>query len=204
MPFASQSLTSSKATELTGSLQLERSFEGDYDIEPLMHMPSALDYDFHEPGVTPRPDLLLQVTTANGKSWTGGVRAGEPSVASAVTGALTTPNKNRLVVLARGDAYLIDVQDPTNYRALSMGCPVVAVKPVPRENVLLLATPWDATAIGPDGVLWTTGRLAIDGLRLDESQDGWIAGVADPRDLEPRDFAIDLRTGKHEGGVPFS
>ena len=81
---------------------------------------------------------------------------------------------------------------------------MVDFKPVPREEVLLLATPWDVTAIGQDGVLWTTGRLAIDGLRLDESQVGWIAGVADPGDLEPRDFAIDLRTGKHEGGVPFT
>jgi hypothetical protein len=187
----------------SSSLQLVRSFEGDYDVDPLIDMPSVIDYDFHGAGVTPRPDLLLQVTTANGKSWTGGVRAGGPSVASAATGALTTPNKNRLLVLARGDAYLIDVQAPTNYRALSTGGPVVAFKPVPREKVLLLATPWDVTAIGTDGVLWTTGRLAIDGLRLDESQDGWIAGVADPGDLEPRDFAIDLRTGKHEGGVPF-
>jgi hypothetical protein len=190
--------------KLTGSPQLERSFEADYYLEPLIDMPSALDYEFHESGVMPRPDLLLHVTTADGRSWTAGVRAGGPSVASAATGIFTTPNKNRLLVVARGDAYLIDLRDPTDYKALSTGVPVVAVKPVPRENVLLLATPWDVSAIGKDGVLWTTGRLAIDGLRLDESHGGWIAGVADPRDLEPRDFAIDLRTGKHEGGVPFS
>jgi hypothetical protein len=72
---------------------LESTFEAEYDVEPLIDMPSAVDHDFHEPGVAPRPDLLLQVTTANGKSWTGGVRAGGPSVASAATGALTTPNK---------------------------------------------------------------------------------------------------------------
>jgi hypothetical protein len=80
---------------------------------------------------------------------------------------------------------------------------VVAVKPILRENILLLATPWNVTGIGGQGVAWTTGRLAIDGLRLDESQEGWVAGVADPKDAEPRDFVIDLRTGKHEGGVPF-
>jgi hypothetical protein len=77
------------------------------------------------------------------------------------------------------------------------------VKAIGRENVLLLATPWTVIGIGSDGVPWTTRRLAIDGLRLDESQDGLVAGVADPKDLEPRDFVIDLRTGSHEAGTPF-
>jgi hypothetical protein len=185
------------------TVQVDRSFEADYDVESLVDLPFALDYDFHQPDMAPKSDLLLRVTTGDGSTWTGGVRAGGPSVGSPSTGIYTTPN-NRLLAIARGDAYLIDVQDPTNYEALSTGGPVVAVKPIPRENVLLLATPWDVSAIGKDGVLWTTGRLAIDGLRLDESHGGWIAGVADPSDLEPRDFAIDLRTGNHEGGVPFS
>lgn len=186
------------------TVQPDRSFDADYDVEPLSDLPSALDYDFQEPDMAPKSDLLLRVTRDDGSSWTGGVRAGGPSLGSPNTGIYTTPNKNRLLAVARGDAYLIDVEDPANYEALSTGGPVVAVKPIPRENVVLLATPWDVTAIGPDGVLWTTGRLAIDGLRLDESQDGRVAGVADPKDLEPRDFVIDLHTGKHEGGVPFT
>jgi hypothetical protein len=186
------------------TVQPDRSFDADYDVEPLSDLPSALDYDFQEPDMAPKSDLLLRVTRDDGSSWTGGVRAGGPSLGSPNTGIYTTPNKNRLLAVARGDAYLIDVEDPANYEALSTGGPVVAVKPIPGENVVLLATPWDVTAIGPDGVLWTTGRLAIDGLRLDESQGGRVAGVADPKDLEPRDFVIDLHTGKHEGGVPFT
>ena len=50
-------------------------------------------------------------------------------------------------------------------------------------------------------MLWKTRRLAIDGLRLDESQSGLVAGVADPQDVEPGDFVINLRTGSHEGGA---
>jgi hypothetical protein len=119
------------------------------------------------------------------------------------TGVHATPGRNRVLVVARGDAYLIDVGKPALYKAIATGGPVVAVKAITRENVLLLATPWTITGIGSDGVLWTTRRLAIDGLRLDESQDGLVAGVADPNDLEPRDFVIDLRTGSHEGGTPF-
>jgi hypothetical protein len=184
------------------NLQLDRSFEADYDVESRVDLPSVIDYDVHQPGMMPKPDLVLDVTTGGGRSWTGGVRAGGPSVGSPSTGVYTTPNRERFLVVARGDAYLIDVANPSSYEAMSTG-PVVAVKPIPRENILLLATPWNVTGIGGQGVAWTTGRLAIDGLRLDESQEGRVAGVADPRDAEPRDFVIDLRTGKHEGGVPF-
>jgi hypothetical protein len=169
----------------------------------LVDAPFALGYQFHQPGAVPRPDLLLEVARSDGSSWTGGLRAGGPSVGSPHTGIHATPARDRVLVVARGDAYLIDVGKPAAYEAAATGGPVVVVKPIAREKVLLLATPWTVTGIGGDGVLWTTRRLAIDGLRLDESRDGLVAGVADPHDLEPRDFVIDLRTGSHEGGTPF-
>jgi hypothetical protein len=184
-------------------LGLDGSFEADYDVVQLVDTPSPLSYQFHQPGAVPRPDLLLEVTRPDGNSWTGGVRAGGPSVGSPHTGIHATPASDRTLVVARGDAYLIDVGKPALYEVVATGGPVVGVKPIARENVLLLATPWTVTGIGRDGVLWTTRRLAIDGLRLDESEAGRVAGVADPHDLEPRDFVIDLRTGSHEGGTPF-
>ena len=76
------------------TVQPDRSFDADYDVEPLSDLPSALDYDFHEPDMAPKSDLLLSVTTGDGSSWTGGVRAGGPSVGSPSTGIYTTPNKN--------------------------------------------------------------------------------------------------------------
>jgi hypothetical protein len=189
---------------MRNGMELEGFFDADYDVRALAETPRAIDHHFQAPGSAPNPDVLLEVKRSDGSSWRGSVRAGSPSVGSPTTGIYTTPNRNRVLVVARGDAYLIDTDDPAHYEALPTGGPVVAIKPIPRENILLLATPWDVTGIGEEGVLWTTGRLAIDGLRLDESQDGRVAGVADPKDLEPRDFVIDLRTGKHEGGVPFT
>ena len=72
-----------------------------------------------------------------------------------------------VLVVARGDVFLIHVGRPANYEAVSTGGPVVTVKPIAKEGILLLATPWKVTGIGHDGALWTTRRLAIDGLRLD-------------------------------------
>jgi hypothetical protein len=56
-------------------------------------------------------------------------------------------------------------------------------------------------AVGPDGPAWQTGRLAIDGLRLDEADGSHLVGVADPDSPEPRDFVIDLLNGSHRGGA---
>jgi hypothetical protein len=39
---------------------------------------------------------------------------------------------------------------------------------------------------------------------MDEVESGRLAGVADPEDEESRNFAVDLSTGRHEGGVPFT
>ena len=40
------------------TLQLDPSFDSDYDVELLIDMPSALDYDLHEPDMAPKSDLL--------------------------------------------------------------------------------------------------------------------------------------------------
>ena len=138
---------------MTAPLRLDGSFEADYDIVQLVDTPSALGYNFHQPGAVPRPDLLLEVTRPDGSSWTGGLRAGGLSVGSPHTGIHATPAGDRVLVVARGDAYLIDVGRPATYETVAAGGPVVAVKPVARENILLLATPWTVTGIGGDGVL---------------------------------------------------
>jgi hypothetical protein len=88
--------------QTTCPLLLDRSFEADYDVKSLIDHPGVLDYDFHEPGVTPKPDLLVDVTTGDGNSWTGGVRARGPSVGSPATRAYTTPHRNKVIVVPGG------------------------------------------------------------------------------------------------------
>ncbi|MGH2708856.1 MAG: hypothetical protein ACRDJK_11250, partial [Actinomycetota bacterium] len=101
------------------------------------------------------------------------------------------------------DASLVDVDTPERFEILDTAGPVVAVRPVVSDGLLLLASPWAVTALGEDGVRWQTGRLAIERIRLDEIEGGRLAGVADPDDDEPRDFVVDLQTGRHEGGALF-
>lgn len=79
--------------------------------------------------------------------------------------------------------------------------PVLSVEQIVAAALLLLTTPWSSTAVGAEGPLWSTPRIAVEGIRIDEIDGGWLRGVADPEDDEPRDFAIDLRNGEVVGGA---
>jgi hypothetical protein len=104
-------------------------------------------------------------------------------------------------VVERGTAFLGDVLRPDHFTAVKTAGPVVAAYEVASEDCLLLVTPWAITAVGREGVLWTTERIAIDGLRIDEVADGWLRGVSDPDDEEPGDFAVEMATGRLVGGA---
>ena len=52
-------------------LQLDRSFDADYDVESPIDMSCVLTHGFHEPSMVPKPDLRLKGMTADGSSWKG-------------------------------------------------------------------------------------------------------------------------------------
>ncbi len=187
-------------------MRTDVAFPADYDARVLKERPSdGAFYAFGREGwATSGIDVLIEVVPRAGEPWVGSVRRPPPTVKGALTAAYRTPHRSRVCALAGGDAYLIDVGSPQHFEVLDTGGPVVAVYPILSEGLLLLASPWVVSAVDQDGRAWQTDRLAIHEVRLDEVEGGRLAGVADPRDDEPRDFVIDLRTGRHEGGVPFS
>lgn len=185
------------------SVKFEEAFPVAYEVEVLEFAPDEAQV-FERPGSVRSGEVVVEVSTDRGRRWVGAARAGAPSVRGALSGVFSTPSKTRLLLVGRGDAFLVDIDAPDRFEAIDTGGPVVAVRPVLDEGLLLLASPWMITALGEDGVRWQTGRLAIEGIRMDEVQAGQLAGVADPSDDEPRDFVVDLHTGRHEGGVPFT
>lgn len=187
-------------------MRTDVAFPAEYEARVLEEQPGGgVSYVFGRDGQPAGgAEVLIEVVPRGGEPWVGAVRRPPTTVKGALTAAYPTPHPGRVCVVAGGDAYLIDVDRPDEFEVLDAGGPVVAVHPVVSESVLLLASPWVVTAVDANGRAWQTGRLAINGLRLDEVEDGYLAGVADPADDEPRDFVVDLRTGRHEGGVPFS
>jgi hypothetical protein len=144
--------------------------------------------------------LIFLVDPLSSGSWVGLAHPGASRGHDTVSGLVATPNPKSLCVLVHGTAYVVDVTDRTYY-LVPVSTAVTTIAPIPAAGVLLLGTPWFVIGVGQDGVLWRSGRLAIDGLRIDEADDLHLIGVADPESAEPREFVIDLRTGAHEGGA---
>ena len=140
------------------------------------------------------------VEPLHGASWVAAFGSPDPDT-SATSGLFGTPSPTGLCVVERGTAFLGDVLRPDRFTAVKTAGPVVAAYEVASEDSLLLVTPWAITAIGREGVLWTTERIAIDGLRIDEVAHGWLRGVSDPDDEEPGDFAVEIATGRLVGGT---
>ncbi|MFN8520945.1 MAG: hypothetical protein U0667_16480 [Chloroflexota bacterium] len=157
------------------------------------------DFEFVAPGAGSR-SVWIAVEPKAGSIWSGTFLAPDPGV-RALSVLLRTPTPTGLCVVERGTAFLGDVLDPPSFKVLPTKGPVVDAQSLLRYELLLLLTPWAITAIDRGGVRWTTNRIAIDGLRIDSTEDGWAGGVADPEDEDPREFRVNLSTGQVVGGA---
>lgn len=180
---------------------MHHSFASEFDAAIIDRTPSS-DHAFSAEGAGSRA-IVVAVEPWGEPAWTATFAAPEPG-RRALTAVMGTPSPTGLCVVERGTAFLGDVLRPADFEVVPTAGPVVSAEELTTEAILLLLTPWAITAVGTDGVLWTTQRIAIDGLRVDEASDGWARGVADPADDEPRDFALDLRTGEVIGGAPVA
>jgi hypothetical protein len=158
------------------------------------------DYRFSAEGAGART-VAVEVQPSDGARWIATYAAPDPG-RRALSALLGTPSRTGLCVVERGTAFLGDVLRPAAFEVIRTPGPVVAAEELAGEGVLLLVTPWAMTGVGASGALWTSRRIAIDGLRVDEASEGWVRGVTDPDDEEPRDFAVDLSSGQVVGGLP--
>jgi hypothetical protein len=104
---------------------------------------------------------MVRISRADGTRWVGCAAAGGFGVES---GAFGCPDPDELCLVIGGQAFVINVWRPEAYQPLIPD--VCAVRHFPGLDLLLLASPTDLTAVGRDGLRWTTARLCLDELRL--------------------------------------
>lgn len=172
-------------------------FASEFDVA-IVDYSAAPDHVFSAEGAGSRA-VVVSVEPWGEPTWSASFAGPDPG-RRALTALLGTPSPTGLCVVERGTAFVGDVREPEGFEVVATPGPVVAAEELVDEAALLLVTPWAITAVGPGGVQWTTPRIAVDGLRVDEANDGWVRGVADPDDDEPRDFAVDLANGQLIGG----
>ncbi|PQO45467.1 hypothetical protein C5Y93_13530 [Blastopirellula marina] len=98
----------------------------------------------------------------------GWARGSEPAVFS-------MPSPSQALVIAFGEAYLVNTNDPSQCTLLDI-IPVVGAMAIPERQMVVLYDFIYLEAIGPEGSRWVSPRLATDGLRDVGYGDGLIVG----------------------------
>lgn len=141
-----------------------------------------------------REGFVVGFADMEGRRWVGNFQPGLGGVDTAVD----HPDGRRLIVIAGGQGYVVDPEDPS-YRDF-FGGQIEVVLPLPNPGLLLGNGLW-FEAIGPEGLLWRSDRISWDGMRSLKITGPNLSGEAwDPLSDSWVPFALDLITGRSRGG----
>ena len=117
------------------------------------------------------------------------------------TGVFACPDPQELCAVAGGYAYVIDTAQPERSTHISLK-PVVEVRPVIAQELLLFVGFHTIAAWGRNGFAWESARLSWEGVRVTGILSGDTLHGMGWNLLTDREvpFTIDLLTGRHQGG----
>ena len=114
---------------------------------------------------------------------------------AAPTGLWSAPRPEELCAVAGGYAYLIDTAAPERFTMINYR-PVLEIRPVAAEGLLLFVGHHSILAWGREGQAWESEKLSDEGLTITEVENRVLRGTGwEMRTDQEKPFAIDLRTG---------
>jgi hypothetical protein len=161
-------------------------------LPPYGPLPRAFPSEWGRRG---REGVVVEFEPANGPPWTGNF---EPGIGG-TSDVLPHPDGRRAIVIAAGDAWVVDPETAAGERLLDS---IDAVWPVQAPEGFVFS--WQGLAfvrIGTTGVIWHTRRLSWDGFDSVSVSKDRITGAAwDPMLNQWQPFEVDLATGASHGG----
>jgi hypothetical protein len=139
--------------------------------------------------------VVVEVVPAEGEPWVGVFEFGRERVPPAARRqVIGWPDERSICVVQGGGAWVVRSDDPTRWYEVD-AFPVTDVLVVPSHELVVFADFTEAEAYGPEGLVWRTGRVAVDDLTLVEAvgDELRVTGFAGATRHHP--FVIDLRTG---------
>ena len=139
----------------------------------------------------------LRVKPSLGTTWVG-VFAFWHESPTASSHVVSTPEPNRMCVIAKGRGYVVDVDSPEIWEEVPT-CPVVGFRSLPKLKLLLLFDFIRLAAYGSNGLAWKSPRVCWDALKITEVTSETIEGTGyDPTNSVTQEmrFAVDLKTGR--------
>ncbi len=175
-------------------VDVHRDFPSQYHVELEEFLPPTGERVLYFPDQkSSGGGIIVSVVPGEAEPWTGVFVLGQLAM-KAKSGVYTCPNDSQLCVVARGDGYLVDVNEPTKFEQLKAS-PIMAVHAIVERNLLVFASPWELVAYGREGFVWRTGRFAVEGMTISEVTPNYIRGDCDRLHQEGAGFFVDLETG---------
>jgi hypothetical protein len=116
------------------------------------------------------------------------------------TGVFACPNAVQMCAVAGGYAYVIDTAQPEHSTHIALK-PVVEVRPLVAQGLLLFVGFHSMMAWGRDGLAWESARLSWEGVRINSIDGDTLRGAGwDLLTDQEIAFSLDLLTGQHQGG----
>jgi hypothetical protein len=110
-----------------------------------------------------------------------------------LTGFFSAPSPRHVLIVFEGRAYYLDTHVPGSISPLEIE-PIKSVHALVEHGLLLAISPWEVVAYGHDGRLWTSPRIAADGIEYAKTEEASVALRIDEGDGFG-DVILDLATG---------
>jgi hypothetical protein len=111
------------------------------------------------------------------------------------TGIWSTPNPHEMCAVAGGYAYIIDTAAPQHFTMLPYR-PVLQVRSVPAQELLLFVGHRAILAWGANGKVWETAKLSDEGVTISGLEGGLLRGLGwNMMTDKETPFALDLQSG---------
>jgi hypothetical protein len=115
---------------------------------------------------------------------------------AAPTGLWSTPKPEEICAGAGGYAYLIDTTTPEQFIMIPYR-PVLEIRPLVRESLLLFVGHHSILAWGHEGQAWESEKLSDEGVTITEVAGGILRGTGwEMRTDRERPFTLNLRNGE--------
>jgi hypothetical protein len=164
-----------------------------HPVEKLYHYPVELEEG-------DRNGAYLRITPPSGPAWVGFFAQGFDSN-QVVNEVCSTPDPESFCAVVGGYAYIVKAGNPAQWLRVEQR-PVVDLRVLTQQGLLLFAGFTSITAMNRSGIAWTTERLTWEGLTITEIVGDTLRGKGwDALTDKEAPFEVDLRTGKHTGGA---
>ena len=146
-----------------------------------------------------RGALQLMVRPANGGMFLATCALGFTNPAMP-TGVFACPTPREMCAVAGGYAYVVDTEQPERCTHIMLK-PVVEVRPLTTNGLLLFVGFHSMIAWGRNGLAWESAKLSWEGIRITGIDGNLLHGMGWNM-LTDREvpFSLNLLTGQHQGG----